>query len=333
MTYHLNTMEQTEYTRIVVPSSMRSLWWKYFGFPADNGNNILTRQKAVCTLCYTAVPYNKSTSNLRTHLMAKHPETFQKLLANKHSSNETEEQNINFKNIVQLRRGKQVEQDQIADESGVVAPSETHCEEFDGISDVVEIEDSVMLDHSLNHLGTIQQEDQQQSLENMLADMVQKDILSLSLIKGSGFHTFNQKLSGISVDDATYQRVTVKLRQRIADAQDQITNNVHNLSQTSPYSLSIEWYDNSDDLTILNIYFNFLNDDQTQLNSILYHTTVAENEVNLFQILKDVNIRNCKSIVVSKLTNINKGIVDFARRNGKYICTICEWISGGFNII
>lgn len=317
-------MEQIEYTRTVVPSSMRSSYWKYFGFPSDNGNNILTRQKIVCTLCNTAIAYNKNTSNLRTHLMARHPETFQKLLANKRSSIEQDEHESDYKNIVKFRRCDKIEETLI-DES-MPPISEIHCEEFDGpIDEICESEDFVD-SVNLSQVGTSQQEvitqypdqQQQQSLENMLADMVVKDLLSMNLIKGSGFRTFSQQVSGLTVDDDTYHRVMTKLRERITDTQHQITNNVQQLSQINPYSLSIEWYDNSDGLTVSNIYFNFLNEHQTQLNSILYHTTVVKNEINLFEILKDVNLRNCKCIVVNTLANIKEGIVDFAKCNGKW---------------
>ncbi|XP_037940088.1 uncharacterized protein LOC119672971 [Teleopsis dalmanni] len=68
------------YTRTIVPSTMRSPFWKYFGFPSDNSNNILTRKKIICTLCNAAIAYNKNTSNLRTHLIAKHPEKLQQEL-------------------------------------------------------------------------------------------------------------------------------------------------------------------------------------------------------------------------------------------------------------
>lgn len=63
------------YESVVVPSTMRSLYWKYFGFPADRFNNIITRSKIVCTLCNSLITHNKNTSNLRTHLVAKHADT------------------------------------------------------------------------------------------------------------------------------------------------------------------------------------------------------------------------------------------------------------------
>ncbi|XP_017474411.1 PREDICTED: uncharacterized protein LOC108365018 [Rhagoletis zephyria] len=75
MKYENCVEKQTiEYTHTTVPASMRSPYWKYFGFPSDSANKILTRQKIICTLCGTAITYNKNTSNLRTHLIARHPE-------------------------------------------------------------------------------------------------------------------------------------------------------------------------------------------------------------------------------------------------------------------
>ncbi|XP_049804110.1 E3 SUMO-protein ligase ZBED1 isoform X1 [Schistocerca nitens] len=60
------------YKKLVVPMSMRSIYWKYFGFPATNEGDILTKVKIVCILCKTQITYNRNTSNLRMHLQNKH---------------------------------------------------------------------------------------------------------------------------------------------------------------------------------------------------------------------------------------------------------------------
>lgn len=59
---------------IVVPPSMRSPLWKYFGFPANENKEIITKTKIICCICYSHVAYNKNTTNLSTHLHNKHPE-------------------------------------------------------------------------------------------------------------------------------------------------------------------------------------------------------------------------------------------------------------------
>ncbi|KAL0281371.1 UNVERIFIED_CONTAM: hypothetical protein PYX00_002376 [Menopon gallinae] len=60
------------YKKLVVPVSMRSIYWKYFGFPASETGEIITKLKIICILCKSQIAYNKNTSNLRMHLQNKH---------------------------------------------------------------------------------------------------------------------------------------------------------------------------------------------------------------------------------------------------------------------
>ena len=70
------------YKKLVVPMSMRSIYWKYFGFPATDDGEILTKVKIVCILCKTQIAYNRNTSNLRMHLQNKHAHELLELEAN-----------------------------------------------------------------------------------------------------------------------------------------------------------------------------------------------------------------------------------------------------------
>lgn len=67
------------YKKLVVPPSMRSIYWKFFGFPATDDGDILTKVKIVCILCKTQIAYNRNTSNLRMHLQNKHAQELQEL--------------------------------------------------------------------------------------------------------------------------------------------------------------------------------------------------------------------------------------------------------------
>lgn len=73
---------QTSFHQLVVPASMRSQYWRFFGFPADESNNIITRDKIVCCICHRQIAYNKNTTNMSTHLIAKHIEIMQKYFPN-----------------------------------------------------------------------------------------------------------------------------------------------------------------------------------------------------------------------------------------------------------
>ena len=68
-------VEDIAYSKLIRPTSMRSTYWQYFGFPADDEGNILTRRNIVCSLCKITISYNRNTTNLKAHLQAKHPDS------------------------------------------------------------------------------------------------------------------------------------------------------------------------------------------------------------------------------------------------------------------
>ena len=72
-----NTLEQLAYKRLVVPSGMRSIYWKYFGFPGNEAGEIISRDRSVCCLCCKEISYKGNTTNLRAHLKARHHEMLQ----------------------------------------------------------------------------------------------------------------------------------------------------------------------------------------------------------------------------------------------------------------
>lgn len=74
MALELWSIDDHTFSRLIRPSSMRSTYWTYFGFPADDQNKILTRRKIICTLCNMAIAYNRNTTNLKVHLRSRHPE-------------------------------------------------------------------------------------------------------------------------------------------------------------------------------------------------------------------------------------------------------------------
>lgn len=63
---------QIPFHDLVIPASMRSKYWRFFGFPGDESKNIISREKIVCAICRRQIAYNKNTTNLSTHLIARH---------------------------------------------------------------------------------------------------------------------------------------------------------------------------------------------------------------------------------------------------------------------
>lgn len=93
--------EMEPFKSIVVPSSMRSPFWKYFGFPANENKEIITKMKVVCVICYSYIAYNKNTTNLSTHLNCKHPDVKAEIDAAKRKQDD-----VSLKDILTMSAAK-----------------------------------------------------------------------------------------------------------------------------------------------------------------------------------------------------------------------------------
>ncbi|TMW50799.1 hypothetical protein DOY81_004128 [Sarcophaga bullata] len=357
-------MEQIEYTRTVVPSSMRSPYWKYFGFPSDNGNNILTRQKVVCTLCNTAIAYNKNTSNLRTHLMSKHVEVFHGIimpslngtsdLQREKKFDETIEEESYLSDpiaVIQYKRLCSESQESkslhlecdansfsqgfliipesninLNESSKVGAGDDTsedlqvrNCnymnfdDDIENGPELVEVVEASDEEINQSNLYDNKNEEALHSMETMLADMVQTDLLTLDILKSQGFCTYNQQTTGIRIDDKLIERVLEVIRKRFDKTQQLINAHVAHLSYTEPFSLSVEVYEDTGNDNVLNVYYNYLNEDKTALLSVLYmSSTISSINTKISDHLLDINLKNCTGIVVPCLEDVHEYILDFA---------------------
>lgn len=94
LAYSMEEKHTYTYKKLVVPMSMRSQYWRYFGFPATKEGEILTKIKIVCILCRTQIAYNRNTSNLRMHLQNKHSSELMELEANRPPKQQYVQQNM-----------------------------------------------------------------------------------------------------------------------------------------------------------------------------------------------------------------------------------------------
>lgn len=357
-------MEQIEYTRTVVPSSMRSPYWKYFGFPSDSSNNILTRQKIVCTICNTIIAYNKNTSNLRTHLMSKHIEIFKKIVL---PSNVSVVQTRNTIDAIDSSKRQRVKvfdsdyedtsplhNDSFSPANCITLPeygsiqSKSHkngeiistntsdkinCETpstdfiaFFPSNDTENAEatasENVFKDENVaeTYIDVGLHEDHEQQLQSMaimLADYLQTDLLPIGTLNELGFCKYNQQLTGLKVDDHTIFRVKEIIETRYINVNQTVTFHVKRLSQSKPFSLCFEIYEDNEHQDVLNIYFNYLNDEKADLISILYASCAnCSGDDDVTQLLKDVNIKNCSGIVVNCLDKEFPFLLNFANIHG-----------------
>lgn len=59
---------------------MKSVYWRYFGFPTNEEDCIITKQNVVCTLCHKVLTNHGNTTNLRAHLQYRHKDIFNQVV-------------------------------------------------------------------------------------------------------------------------------------------------------------------------------------------------------------------------------------------------------------
>ena len=74
---------------IVSPSSRTSIVWKHFDFPLNDKGKMVKDSTAICKLCNQKVAHSGETTNLKTHLKAKHHPIFDEIFATNSSENQS----------------------------------------------------------------------------------------------------------------------------------------------------------------------------------------------------------------------------------------------------
>lgn len=58
---------------------MKSVYWRFFGFPSNDNNEVITKQNVVCIKCHKVLTNHGNTTNLRAHLQHRHKDLFKEL--------------------------------------------------------------------------------------------------------------------------------------------------------------------------------------------------------------------------------------------------------------
>ncbi|KAM0731633.1 E3 SUMO-protein ligase ZBED1 [Formica fusca] len=174
------------YKKLVVPPSMRSIYWKFFGFPATDDGDILTKVKIVCILCKTQIAYNRNTSNLRMHLQNKHAQELLEL----ESSNPPSRQIISQENKERKAQKRLLK-------AGLSPTKYIYTTNADG---------TVQIDGDIQFVT-----DPNISLSNMEDDIAIGQPLRVMIKSGSGINGSSQNVAFLmSEENVTNQSVDVK---------------------------------------------------------------------------------------------------------------------------
>ncbi|XP_030376679.1 uncharacterized protein LOC115625682 [Scaptodrosophila lebanonensis] len=71
-------VSQLNFSKLYTPK-MKSVYWRYFGFPSNDNDEVITKQNVVCIKCHKVLTNHGNTTNLRAHLQHRHKELFKNL--------------------------------------------------------------------------------------------------------------------------------------------------------------------------------------------------------------------------------------------------------------
>lgn len=71
-------VSQLNFSKLYSPK-MKSVYWRYFGFPSNDNDEVITKQNVVCIKCHKVLTNHGNTTNLRAHLQHRHKDLFKVL--------------------------------------------------------------------------------------------------------------------------------------------------------------------------------------------------------------------------------------------------------------
>jgi hypothetical protein len=258
------------YQKLIVPDGMRSMYWKFFGFPATEQEQVITKQKIVCTVCKSILSYKGNTTNLRMHLKNKHPATLQILEANppepksadkkahKRKTDHGPVYTVNMEGTVDLEpkpRG---------------APKKS---DVDGNHEVIENVDA-MAHNLFANTPTAKTRRKHLNIPEDTLKLISTELLPPYIIHSAGFMSYIEKINP-GVNLPTYKQMMEEL---IPLKYNELRNVIINeIASVGEISLSIEEWSGIDNQIFVTISVNFLQGDKFVTRVL---NTLQLNEIN-----------------------------------------------------
>lgn len=310
----VNEQEVYNYSKIIRPTSMRSTYWKFFGFPADDLGSIITRRSVICSICGFALSYNKNTSNLKSHLRSKHPE--QMNFAYNPPSKKTKfiyaPTNEGINDLKQVYGVKQQSGDIIGnpDEFVEILAEDVDVDEYQEVNEDYQIEyltteDVNHFDEDASIVKTVtsitkplkRKNSETHNIESPLVSMIVDDLLPTTLSEGSGFINFVTSLCGGRIQVPNSKSIE-KLIQRLYQGEySRLSQQVKTEIDDKFFSIGFEKWSNKEELTFITTHVNYLTDDDQLSTAVLnvIDSSYASDWKRHFSMLK---MENCAAAIV-----------------------------------
>ncbi|KAJ6641539.1 E3 SUMO-protein ligase ZBED1 [Pseudolycoriella hygida] len=309
--------EVYNYSKIIRPTSMRSTYWKFFGFPADDSGTIITRRSVICSICGFALSYNKNTSNLKSHLRTKHAD--QANLACSSPAKKTKfifsPSNNVTNEMKQVYTIKQQPNDIITNSDDLIEilaegeaddyqePCDDYQIEYLTTDDVNNFEEDTSISKisvgNTNAKSLKRKNSETLQFESLLVSMIVEDLLPTTISEGSGFISFVTALCGSRVEVLNAKLIEKEMQRLYEESYSRLSETVKADIGDRFFSIGFERWNNKEESTFITTHLNYLTEDD-QLNTIVLN------------VIDSSYINDWKSrFFMLKMENCSAAIVDF----------------------
>uniref|UniRef100_A0A8D9EFA7 Zinc finger BED domain-containing protein 1 n=1 Tax=Cacopsylla melanoneura TaxID=428564 RepID=A0A8D9EFA7_9HEMI len=296
------------FEKVSIPTGMKSIYWKHFGFPADGNGEILSKQKVICCLCSTQFSYAQNTTNIKKHLERKHPIQYKELHDRvglpvdeplvKRKKNKDEYQVVNVKPVIQEHYSICVQGDQ-GEQAIISIPQQIH-------HDAKKATKKSAISKSVEHL---------------IFQFIVRDLESPSVINSAGFRHLMLSLSP-KYDLPTEQTIIQELVPKMYDTlKNAMYNDITAINMTdNVFSLGLEHWE-ANDREYISYYINYLQNEENFATRLLHtflldpdslHNTFHHQEMfNIVCSSWNIKTSNIKAVIISSdNTSLHQAVVN-----------------------
>ncbi|KAK7576333.1 hypothetical protein V9T40_012619 [Parthenolecanium corni] len=262
------------YKKLVVPLRMRSVYWKYFGFPASDDGSIITKDKIVCILCKNQMIYNRNTSNLRMHLTSRHKNVMAKIdpsaliptpksLKPKKPKNAVHEasSSYEFGSMGIPRKSETKEVQMVVSEEG---------NEQDISNIAIIFPNDVVGEYSQNK--EVAEPTESSEITDTVVNFIISDLIAPDVVDGKGFHCLMSNLSHKAVVIPNEKKLVNDIIPTMFNACKEQLYSSMQISSITNLSFSMEEWTCADSTKCISIYVHFSQNSEPSLNTRLLST-------------------------------------------------------------
>lgn len=266
------------YKKLVVPLRMRSVYWKYFGFPATDDGSIVTKDKIVCILCKNQMIYNRNTSNLRMHLTSRHKNVMAKIdptaLIPAPKSTKPKKPKMmavreaggdyDFGNMGVMGVPKKIETKELQ----MVVSEEGNEQDISNIAII--FPNDVVGEYS--HQKDVEEPVESNEITDTVVNFIITDLIAPDVVDGKGFHCLMSNLSHKPVVIPNEKKLVNDIIPTMFNACKEQLYSSMQMSSISNLSLSLEEWSCADSTKCISIYVHFSQNSEAALNTRLLST-------------------------------------------------------------